>query len=515
MNRSASLQHDTLVQTLYSGRCGSAQALYFDYALAQARADVFFSLLFGGRIVCSAGTFFDSPIAIRIFGELFSHERFKAVCESHQWHPLRLNTDNPQRVAAKDYLLSRWRDPKIAFGLFRETEVDFHLAPEKIAARKRAAAESVENGQYGRLEAIYEPFLAEHRVPRYDSVGDRYPERPSVTEPRTGAKHGNKDSTDARIPTILTTQFAAWLRSIMNYLSLPDCFVNMDADRYKTILSKFSPLAAVKKRTNTILNDRIGNYILDDLRNCNREFESVVGGSPLMNEFHKNGLRIYGHYYALVNNWIELDWHTTRHAAYGSSTCLLSSNWEARQVFDFDAASKIHYLLDTRIDDSLRLTQERFGELDWSILLDVVSDREWELLIWKIREATTTEEVAAAADKILNLLSRRITSFSFQSDKGRLSIRAKNITNIASHASAVAVCVAYFESSLTGLLGAAALTAFSALARLKQPFATGIAATVPGAMWLYQKLTGRALRTAVVPTIFIGEGHYVEEEVPG
>ena len=498
MDRITAVQHDSVVQTLYSGRCGSSQALYFDYALAQARADVFFSLLFGGRIVCSAGMFFDSPIAIRVFGELFSNVRFTAVCERYDWCPLRLNSDNPFTHAqgirnAKEYLLSRWRDPTKTFGLFREREDHFVIdSAQTIRDRKLAAARAVELDEYARLRNIYEPFLAEHRIPAAVLLPS------SASEPQTGRETGMSGAAPALVSPVLTSQFAEWLRCILDYLNPPDRFVDMELLPYQTILSAFSPFAAVKSRTSGLNQDRVGNYDIPELCERNLEFERSVGSSPMMNDFHNRGPEIYQHYYALVNSWIEQDWHTTRHEAYGSATCLLSSNWEERQVFDFDAASKVHYLSDTRIDDSLRLTQERFGELDWSILFDVISDQRWAALIWKIRDATTREEAEAAADEIFDLLSVRITDFDFQSDKGRFSIRAKRITDVLSFTSTLTVCVENYGGSVLHMLGAAGV-AVSSRARLKQPVTAGIVATVPGARWLHPRLSRRSLRTAIAP----------------
>jgi hypothetical protein len=499
MTSPASWQHDTLVQTLYSGRCGAGNALYFDYALAQARADVFFSLLFGSRIICSAGTFFDSSIAIRVFGELFSNPRFMTLCEHYKWYPLHLNTDNPRRWAAKDYLLNRWRDPNIKLGLFREDEASFEAQLARgISDLKKTAADCIQSGQYARLKNTYEPFLADHEVPCYDEAPIPDAEQSGLDAFVDTARDRSRSSS-AWISPILTNDFAEWLHSILDYLSLRDCFVNMDPDSYNNTLSKFSPLSAVQKRTDSLPHESSRNYALDELRELNRKFKSVVGDSPLMNAFHRHGPAIYGHYFPLINHWIEVDWHTTRHAAYTSSTCLLSSNWEARQLFDIDPRSKVHYWLDTTIDDSLRPTQEGFGELDWSLLLDVVSDPSWQSLIWKIRDAKSPEEVAAWSDQVLDLLSRRITSFDFQLVKGRLLIAAKTVT--ASAFGAAAVCTSHFDSTLAGLLGVGVGIAAG------RPSGEVFVDAVLGALWqgIGRWRNDRRLRTAVVPRIYLGE----------
>jgi hypothetical protein len=432
MKSSNAWQHDNLLQTLYSGRCGSANALHFDYALAQARADVFFSLLFGARVVCSAGAFFDSPIAIRVFGELFSLPSFKAISEEHAWYPLCLNTDNPALCGAKDFLIGRWLNPQSTFGLFREREDGFQLEGGRtILDLRKAAADCIRDDEYARLRNIYEPFLVPHEISCYDQMQTLAAGRIDPS-----SENLNRQPGSVVIQPLLTEDFAQWLRLIIEYLTRSNCFYSLEPEKYENVLNKFSPLAAIKSRTKDLPHRRRGDYSLGELRKLNREFEHAVGNTPLMNAFHQRGPEIYGHYYSLINNWIEAEWHATRHAAYVTSVCLFSSNWEEREVFDFDAESKVHYLLKARIDDSLRRTQEEFGELDWSLLLGVVSDPKWRLEISKVRGAKTSDEIAEGCDKILEMLANRITDFTFQCDKGCLSIVAKAVARIVGHSTA-------------------------------------------------------------------------------
>jgi hypothetical protein len=499
----SSWQHDVVLQTLYSAQSRGNNALYFDYSLAQARADVFFSLLFGGKIICSAGMFFDSLIAIRIFGELFSDPRFNSLCQKHRWHPLKLNTDNPQLTDPKNYIIGRWENPEIKFGLFREGESDFisRLAVD-MDALKKDAAECIRNDDYVKLRNIYEPFLIDYEIDDYLQDFDAPKNGINDTLPERTMRH----AASARIAPLLTKEFSEWLQSIVEYLSLPDCFVSMDPDAYAKILSTFVPLISVKRRTEALTLERFGDYDINDLRERNKEFESLVGNTPTMNALHRIGLGIYGHYYPLVNHWIEMDWHATRHAAYLSSACVLSSNWEARQVFDFDATSKVHYLMDTRIDDTLRLSQEKFGELDWGILLDLIADSDWRSLIAKIKDASEAKDVAALTDQILNMLSKRITSFSFDSEKGRLSISAKHVRSLTGRGSALAaiLCTAHYQSSLEGLLGIAGLgLGAGLLGSLNSPATTAIAGLVPGARWVCEQITRKQLRTAIVPNLYL------------
>jgi hypothetical protein len=268
----------------------------------------------------------------------------------------------------------------------------------------------------------------------------------------------------------------------------------MDPSIHVSTLSAFSPLAAVKRRTDQLSQEALGassNYDILELRERTRHFESAVGNTPLMNAFHVNGPDIYGHYLALVTHWIDTDWHTTRHAAYGTSTCLLSSNLEQRELFEIDRHSKVHYLMDAEIDDSLRRTQEAFGELDWDILLDLVSDREWQSLIWKIRDATDSEDVERASDRILDLLARRITDFAFTYVNGHVSIASKRLSTLTNHATAASLITSAFTGPLGALLGAGK--------------SVGAAAStlMPGARWTFQQFTKRRLRTAVVPSIYL------------
>jgi len=505
MRSSNAWQHDNLLQTLYSGRCGEDNALHFDYALAQARADVFFSLLFGGRIVCSAGAFFDSAIAIRVFGELFSQANFKTLSEEYEWYPLCLNTDNPAPWRVKDYLISRWLNPEQTFGLFREREKGFEAEwSGRILEMRRAAADCVRDDQYDRLRNVYRPFLVPYEVPRYDYVRSLNDKRPDVSAAQCTQPPGS-----VLIQPILTEDFASWLRSIVEYLTNRDCFYSMDSGDYENTLTKFSPLSAIKSRTRELPRERVGDYDLFELQEMNHEFENTVGNNPMMGAFHQKGPGIYGHYYALINNWIEAEWHATRHAAYRSRVCLFSSNWEEREVFDFDAESKIHYLLNAHIDDSLRLSQEKFGELDWSLLLGLVSDQRWRSLIWDVRDAKTSDAIVKGCDQMLDMLAGRITDFSFQADKGCLSIMAKSVANVLGRASA-ALCTSHFQADLSVLMGprhahiSSSLTEQVAALSVARPIERFI---VSGTKWLYRPYIGRELRTVVSPPIYLGNAH--------
>jgi hypothetical protein len=483
------MQHDTIAQTLYSGRCGANNAPYFNYALAQARADVFFVLLFGGRISYSAASFFDSPIAIRIFGELFGDPRFSEICSRNDWLPLRLNTDNPRPWAsALDYVLWRWRETAPKLNLFRENESGFDSpSPEETVALKSLMAEQLGAGQYARMQNTYQPFLAPHRL--------------CVA---TG---------DTEVACILNEEFADWLHSILDYLQTPGCFVSMNEQDYTTKLSTFAPLAAVKRRAGNLPYEQLANFDRAEFQDCIESFEGVVGNSPLMNEFHTHGMRIFGSYFLLVNSWIEAEWHVTRHAAYSSSTCLLSSNWEERSVFDFDQKSRVHYMIDAFIDDSLQKTQERFGELDWTILLEMVSDTQWQRLIWKVRDARSSEEVDEAGLKILDLLAKRITSFTFDTKGGRVSISAKHLGKAMDSVSTAAVCLEAVETTLHGLLGTPSFGkmlhipsvdgAVAAVAEIGKSVKAMGAIMIPGVRYAHGLHTGRQLRTAVVPRIYI------------
>jgi hypothetical protein len=67
----------------------------------------------------------------------------------------------------------------------------------------------------------------------------------------------------------------------------------------------------------------------------------------------------YGYYYPLIDYWMEAEWHAVRHRTYGTDTCILSSDWHMREVFDFDRTSMVTYVADVTEDS--RPSAQQFG----------------------------------------------------------------------------------------------------------------------------------------------------------
>ena len=305
---------------------------------------------------------------------------------------------------------------------------------------------------------------------------------------------------------------AKGIEAILRYVDQHGCFHSMAKETYDDVLGGVSPLGAIRTRTTDIVKQAgpdardfaIGNFELDDLLESNKRFEELAGSQSQMNAFHVHGRGVYRHFFPLVRQWLEADWHGVRHKAYTSAACLYSTNWETRDVFDFDASSKAFYLEPGQIDDTLRLAQERFGEVDWGILLEIVSHDEWPLHILEIRSAKTEEAASAAAEALLNLLARRIVDFKFDVINGRLSINAKNAAGAAVCASVASVGLGHFESSLVFLAGAGTFGAAAGALGAAVKGASSAAVILLGARWASKHYLGRALRTAITPATYLG-----------
>ena len=490
-------QHDIVLQTLYSGRCGSEFALSFPYLLTQARSDVFFSLLFGGRIVASAGAFFDSSIALRIFGELFSVPGFHDCCEKYNWRPLSLYSDDARSWTATKFLAMRLRGPK-SLGLFREREPGFEMEPEQIRAKRETIADLIEHKEFDRLHTHVRPFLADHVVPVYAFENNGC----DAEEPRGESGQVSPPRPPATVAPILTSHFPESLRGVLGYLEQYDLLNNMAKAKRVAAIKHFSPLQAVRRRTEDVSQTSCEDYDYRELRELNHRFEAAVGSDPAMNAFHLNGPGIYGHYYNLVRSWIERDWHTVRQQAYGASTCILSTTWHDRAIFDFDKSSRAYYLSDARIDDSLRITQERFGNLDWNILIELVADSSWRQTIYQLRECSTNEDIQRASESILNLLANRLKDYSFHAGHGKVSVVARESREAAEWALTSVAVAGLFEWSVHAFHLLLGLEPTHALAEIAAPTVTK--AWVSGATWLQRQRTNMQLRTAVVPQIYLG-----------
>jgi len=269
-------------------------------------------------------------------------------------------------------------------------------------------------------------------------------------------------------------------------------------------LQKFSPVDAVVKRTQNLADGKSGNYDKAELVRLNTEFNRMVNGSPLMNPYHIKGPKHYGaEYYPLINHWIEAEWHQTRQRMYNSNVCILSSDRRMRELFDFDKTSMVSYVSDAEIDDSLRVIQENFCEIDWGILIDVINDSKWLSLVDEIHNCPPTEALQRPSEKMLDLLSKKMTDFAFNNEKGKVAIIARNSARIAAVAGYGGV-MAKMHDQLHSLLGLgmgiggalSVLPVADSAAKIASPL---LKYSVAGLRHIYDSHQKGELRRAVIP----------------
>jgi hypothetical protein len=481
--------YSLILQSIYSTKSWGDKAPFFEYSISQARADIFFSLLFGGQIVASAGAFFDAPIALRVLGELMSHPKFIATCIDYGWRPLRLNTDGDAALSPAQYLAGRWLNPTTEFTFFREPGQSlWEGETAALAALKKEASEAVDRGEFGRLSRVLKPLYANHLI-RQSPAGrrdSRYLELPP-----------------ASMPAVLTPAVGEWLRAILGYLRLDDTFTRMsDASRLE-YMKNFSLFDAVMTRTNALTDEYFGQFSKSELCALNIDFIRKVPGRSSMNAYHIEGPSHYGHYYTLIHNWIEIEWHILRHQLYQTDTCLLSSDWTLRDLFDFDRESKVTYLSNVAVDDSLRVAQEGFAQIHWDVLLAVITDHKWATQIQRLHEHTNLDQKRRAAEEILDFLAVKLADFIFDTKDGRISILAKRASKVGALASYAGI-VSKYHNTLEGLFGSGptwslavgGATLVSDAPRLASPLAKVV---VKGLRYASEKYEAMRLRRAIVP----------------
>ncbi len=445
------IQHKTLLQTLHSGRCGILAAPNYNYTLGQARSDVMFSLLFGGRIAYSAGTFFDSPTALRVFGELFCFDSFEEISTKFHWKPLELVMDEKLgEIGPREYIVRRWREPERKCWIFREDDIEFEKDYEKdldvlklsVKERKLAIAQAIEDDNRSQFQDLYQAFTKNVKMP---GVADSY-------------------------TPIIDDRFAKWLFAIIDYLerNRSVCFRDI-TDSGKAKLSKFSTIDCVESRTahlaEKLRNERIESFDsgnLAELQSMNMEMRSRLSDSKGLNPFHNIAESIYKNdmYMRMTHNWLEEDWHNIRYDAYSSSTCLLSSDFEQRQMFDIDNGSKSLYLSDACImtDGPLRQIQEVYGKFYLSILLTVVSSSDWVEQVNIIKQGDGDHrKISNAVNKIIALFAKHTSDFEVNSKEGRISIKLNKIEKWANVLQKIETADVYispiFEGALEYVLG--------------------------------------------------------------
>ncbi len=505
--------HKVIIQNLYSRKADSSKAIQYTYTTAQARSDVFYSLLFGGQVCFSAGAFFDSPIAVQVFGELCSHPKFESFCQDYGWRPLWLNTDRLSDFPCNDsskpsivqFITARWRDPKLSFIFFREFEAGFD-DPAKMKEMKDNASAALEAEEYGGLADILAPLYEAHRIEHAIDFENIRNQR-SLIDEETAQERLDYSPEFATTPAILTNSTGKWLKGLVDYLTKYKALENREATKRPAALEDFRPMMSVLERTKR-LEGLSKQFSKEELDGLNSEFVRRFGDNiTTMNPIHKDGPTHYGHYYPIVDFWTEAEWHQVRHRMYGAETCILSSDWQIRDIGDFDPTSLATYVADLRIDDSLRVTQEGFGEASWDVLFSTITDTKWRSLLRQIRGESDRELQRKYADAILNLLASKFSDFHFEDDGGFVSINLKRASRIGSVA-AYGGLVMKYHNTLEGLLGTPlAIVAVSAAAPLSYIPSSNTAAPIfrpmlKGVKYLYGAYKGRQLRRAIVPDIY-------------
>lgn len=448
-------QHDIVLQSLYSGRAVGSSAIYYQDLISQARSDVFFSLVFGGRIMQSAGSFFDSAIAIRIFGELFSYPWFFDACNNYGWRPLLLNTDTPDRPRPIEFIGRRWRNENLDLTLFREFDLNFSLGPtlQKKVAYKTTAAELLERGEYGSFSDHLQHVRHDH-VLSAESISEFHTDSESATETTSSEVPPSiLDKRTKTYPALLTKDVGLWFDRILKYCSYPNTFNSGHDSINSDALKGFSPMRAIKLRTENLRKTAVGNLRKDELEELNLEFAAKIGVGGVMSPFHQQAPTHYRHYYPLIGQWVESEWHTARHMMYGADACVYSTSWTSKNIFDFDDKPLVSHLSETSVDDSPDIELGSFSEMSWDILFSLVSDSKWRTLIDELHSRHSIDEKKKIASSIIELVVKKMVDYEFISEKSRLIISTNKIAAIAAGTATYTGILAKFHTHIEQFLG--------------------------------------------------------------
>ena len=449
-------QHNVLLQSLYPSKSEGAGPAFAYENLRHAKSDVFTSLLFGGRILTSAGALFDSPISIRVFGELFSHKDFEKIAGRHGWQPLIVNTDLLERSTPVEFVLKRWRNPEAKFGFFREFDAN---AESGISKTRSAVVKFLEEGstQVGRLNGgirdLYTPYKAKDILAPSDQL---------------------KENT---YKAVLENGAADWLMAVFDYLGQNGNFqCRLDAPKPEA-LELFSPKRLIEARTETLTDEKAKAEIL----RRNKVFFRKLADNRMMNAFHIEGPRHYKHYYELISHWVETDWHSVRHEVYDTATMNLESSRHHRDLFDVDAQQKVAYFHPMTIQDHPTVLTESIGfeDFDWSVLLSIVDDNKWQEYLPLLRRPKDRE---LAVDDLIEFLAAKLTDFTFDNENGRIQIVAKRLTQAAT-VGGLGGLVGVFHSPLSALIGSdigAGIAAVAAATTVAQKAGQLAKYTTPG-----------------------------------
>jgi hypothetical protein len=479
------LQHDVVLHSLYSTKAFGSKARFFDIAIAQARADVFYHLLFGARVVCSAGAFFDSPIALKIFGEILQHDLFARVQDYHQWFPLAVNTDsNEAVVSAPQYIRTRWALPDARFSFFREyDQVRGNFLPEKTDMKRNAAACLNEENYFiggrsdlGRLEDILSPLFEPYKFERPHAVAARL--------------------SRSSMPAILKPGIGEWFRAFFKYFQAPGTFVNRESAPQPQEIERFSPIRSITLRAQALETDSFGIYKKDKLAELCSSFEAEVSHKFFARELYMKGPKHFGLYYPIVSHWAEAGWHTARHRAYGSATAVTASDWALSDILDFEKAEKVISLENESIPDDQELRSANVSDFDWAVLFEVIMDKNWRPLIRRIKEET---DPRPAAEQLLRLVASKHSTFRVQQKSLRLTFSL----GVATVLSTFGHIVKDYDTTFGGIFGPDVLPGVLAASMVASATKDGLSLlnTALGFRVAHQEITNLRLRRAIIPRL--------------
>ena len=419
------MQHDIVLQSLYPSKGEGHVPDFLEQSLCQARTDVFLSLLFGGRIVTSAGAFFDSALAVRVFGELFSHKDFRRIQTSRGWQPLRISTDVLGHIPPVAYLVDRWARPDARFGFFREFDPGFEVENGCLSPVRSAVVDFLQSGtrDFDSLGSLMESLYAPHEM--------------ELVKPAWKIRNN-------QVPAALDYGAGSWLGLILDYLSDTENWSGRENARNPDALDVFSPVEAIRARAGGVADKAVARKIVALVG----VLSGRLSGRRTMNAFHIEAPAVFGPYYPLVDHWVEAEWHAIRHAMYGSATLMLSSGRHERSLLDLDPRQKIASFAPHTIREEDGSTTEFVGDVsfDWDVLFGVVDDARWQGLIRKIRE---NDDRAGAEAALCELIAAKLTDFSFNEEKGHVRIVAKRAAQWISYGGLAGA----FCSTVSALVG--------------------------------------------------------------
>lgn len=403
----ALVQRKVILQSLYSGRALLRNVAFFQVMLAQARTDVLKALIFGNTIVVSAESFYDSPIAIRIFGEIFD-EIGPDFCEKYGWAPLELHVET--RSAAEtpaQFLIERWSNLGPYFHFFRAS--DESIDPKVREDFQRTAAQTLVDGSYDDLQDVMKP-LCEPYVLSDAGIGaaGRIP-LPSISE----------------YPSLLTRAAISNMQFVENYLLRMKRFKHLGQSNFDATVKAFSQTDVIAQRGLGLIDRAEREMLLSR----NNEFARRFGTALPMSIFLREGPTVYGEQFDLARFWVEKDFHMKRLSPYDAVCCIAASDYEPKGIFDADTDLKEVFDRDDRLDDDGSTVVEEHFRFEWSVLKDLVASASWRGAISAIRKAKTQEQLDAAAERVLDVLKEKLVEFHVTSKKGVVSVQGPRLAS--------------------------------------------------------------------------------------